>query len=120
MDATGQRQSLHPRNLPDATHAVQDYAERRALRGELKLLAKEERSRQQKAVGECLARAGVVCATLTGCLSRDLEPRSFDLAVVDEAAQVRPLFLSFCAGRHPLMPGKCAQGCVHGGSMQDH
>ena len=74
---------------------MQDYAERRALRGELKLLAKEERSRQQKAVGECLARAGVVCATLTGCLSRDLEPRSFDLAVVDEAAQVSTI--AYCA-----------------------
>ena len=67
---------------------VQDYAERRALRGELKALAKEERSRQQKAVGECLTRAQVVCATLTGCLSRDLDPLTFDLAVVDEAAQV--------------------------------
>ena len=69
---------------------MQDYAERRALRGELRLLAKEERARQQKAVAECLARASVVCATLTGCLSRDLEPREFDLAVVDEAAQVLP------------------------------
>ena len=31
---------------------AQDYAERRALRGELKALAKEERSRQQKAITE--------------------------------------------------------------------
>ena len=69
---------------------LQDYAERRALRGELRLLAKEERSRQQKAVGECLARAKVVCATLTGCLSHDLEPLAFDLAIVDEAAQALP------------------------------
>lgn len=82
---------------------MQDYAERRALRGELKLLAKEERSRQQKAVGECLARAGVVCATLTGCLSRDLAPRDFDLAVVDEAAQVMSL-----ACMAQIRPGRLA------------
>ena len=69
---------------------MQDYTERRALRGELKLLAKEERSRQQKAVKECLSNAKVVCATLSGCLSRDLDPLTFDLAVVDEAAQVSP------------------------------
>ena len=31
---------------------AQDYAERRALRGELKALGKEERSRQQKAIAE--------------------------------------------------------------------
>ena len=67
---------------------MQEHAERRALRAELKLLAREERSRQQKAAGECLSRAQVVCATLTGCLSHDLDPLAFDLAVVDEAAQV--------------------------------
>lgn len=36
--------------------SVQDYTERRALRSELRTLAKEERSRQQKAIGEvCLS-----------------------------------------------------------------
>ena len=66
----------------------QDYAERRALRAEVRNLAKEERERQQRAVGEVLSRASVVCATLTGCMSRDLATLAFDLVVIDEAAQV--------------------------------
>lgn len=33
---------------------LQDYAERRALRAELKMLQKEERQRQQRAVDEVL------------------------------------------------------------------
>ncbi|KAK9834338.1 hypothetical protein WJX81_008466 [Elliptochloris bilobata] len=64
-----------------------DYAERRALRSELRTLAKEERSRQQKAIAEVLGRAAVVCATLTGTLSYELRDVAFDVAVVDEAAQ---------------------------------
>ncbi|KAK9813817.1 hypothetical protein WJX73_000065 [Symbiochloris irregularis] len=64
-----------------------DFAERRALRAEVRALAKEERRRQQHAVGEVLSRARVVCATLTGVLARDVAPLTFDLVVVDEAAQ---------------------------------
>jgi len=67
---------------------LQDYAERRSLRGEIKALAKEERQRQQKAVQEVLQNARVVCSTLAGTLSRNIAALSFDLAVVDEAAQV--------------------------------
>lgn len=67
---------------------VQDYAERRALRGELRALQREERQRQQRAVAEVLQRAAVVCATLSGTLMRELHPLCFDLAVIDEAAQV--------------------------------
>lgn len=70
----------------------QDHAERRALRAEIRNLAKEERRRQQRAVGEVLSHAKVVCATLTGVLSRDVAPLQFDLVVVDEAAQVLPFF----------------------------
>ena len=46
--------------------------------------------RQQRAVEEVLGRAAVVCTTLTGALSRDARRLRFDLAVVDEAAQVGP------------------------------
>ena len=67
---------------------MQDYAERHALRSEMRVLAKEERQRQQKAVGEVLQKAAVVCATLTGTMSHDLAPLSFNLVVIDEAAQV--------------------------------
>jgi superfamily I DNA and/or RNA helicase len=76
---------------------AQDYAERRALRGELRALQKEERQRQQRAVGEVLARAAVVATTLTGALGRDVRALRYDLAVIDEAAQARPP--SYCASR---------------------
>ena len=74
----------------------QAYAERRALRAEVRALAKEERKRQQLAVGEVLSHAKVVCATLTGVLARDIAPLKFDLVVVDEAAQVDPSCAMAC------------------------
>jgi ATP-dependent RNA/DNA helicase IGHMBP2 len=58
------------------------------LRGEIKTLAKEERQRQQKAVEEVLQNATVICSTLAATLSRNMAALTFDLAVVDEAAQV--------------------------------
>ena len=36
----------------------------------------------------CLQRASVVCTTLTGVLMRDLRDVRFDVAIIDEAAQV--------------------------------
>lgn len=64
-----------------------DYAERRALRSELRSLSKEEKQRQQKAVEEVLKHSSVVCATLTGVATFHLRDLTFDVAVVDEAAQ---------------------------------
>ena len=66
----------------------QDYQERRAIRTELKGLAKEERQRQERAVKEVLGRAAVVCSTLSGIGVRMLHGATFDVAVIDEAAQV--------------------------------
>ncbi|GMH45218.1 hypothetical protein BSKO_13175 [Bryopsis sp. KO-2023] len=62
-------------------------AEKRQIRQELKVLAKEERQRQQKAVEEVLGNAQVVCATLSGVLGRHAKGLSFDVVVIDEAAQ---------------------------------
>lgn len=67
---------------------MQDYAERRALRSELRSLSKEEKQRQQKAVQEVLKHASVVCSTLTGVATFQLRDLTFNLTVVDEAAQV--------------------------------
>ncbi|KAL3130524.1 hypothetical protein ABBQ38_15565 [Trebouxia sp. C0009 RCD-2024] len=64
-----------------------DYAERRALRSELRSLSKEEKQRQQKAVQEVLKHASVVCATLTGVATFQLRDLTFHVTVVDEAAQ---------------------------------
>jgi ATP-dependent RNA/DNA helicase IGHMBP2 len=62
-------------------------AERRAARAELRDLGKEERKRQERAVREVVRSARVVCATLTGCLHPHLRAQTFDVVVVDEAAQ---------------------------------
>ncbi|KXZ43249.1 hypothetical protein GPECTOR_96g715 [Gonium pectorale] len=64
-----------------------ERAERRALRADLRRLAKEERQRQEAAIKEVIRGAQVVCCTLTGVAHRQLEPELFDVAVVDEAAQ---------------------------------
>ena len=44
---------------------------------------------------EVLNKAAVVCATLSGALMRELRPLRFDLAVIDEAAQVQPSIEQF-------------------------
>uniref|UniRef100_A0A383VHI7 DNA helicase n=1 Tax=Tetradesmus obliquus TaxID=3088 RepID=A0A383VHI7_TETOB len=62
-------------------------AERRQVRAELRQLAKEERQRQQKALQEVLDGAQVMCCTLTGALHPQLHGQTFDVAVIDEAAQ---------------------------------
>lgn len=51
-------------------------------------MAKEERQRQAKAVDEVLSGAQVVTATLTGVPGRPIDKLTFDVVVVDEAAQV--------------------------------
>ncbi|KAG2501054.1 hypothetical protein HYH03_000873 [Edaphochlamys debaryana] len=64
-----------------------DRAERRALRGDLRRLGKEEKQRQEAAIKEVIKSAQVVCCTLTGVAHRQLDFELFDVAVVDEAAQ---------------------------------
>jgi superfamily I DNA and/or RNA helicase len=87
-------------------HDMQDYAQRRAIRGELRALQKEERQRQQKAVDEVLQRAAVVCTTLTGAPGRELARLYFDVAVIDEAAQARVLHAL------DLKPNRCSLQCA--------
>ena len=64
-----------------------DRAERNETRRELRRLAKEEKTRQRKAVDEVIKGANVVCCTLAGALSSALRDESFDVVVIDEAAQ---------------------------------
>ncbi|KAM7524538.1 hypothetical protein LguiA_014440 [Lonicera macranthoides] len=66
---------------------AKDRNTRRDIRKELKMLSKEERKRQQLAVTDVLKNADVVLTTLTGSLSRKLDGFSFDLVIIDEAAQ---------------------------------
>lgn len=60
---------------------------RRDIQRELRALSKEERKRQQLAVTDVIKNADVVLSTLTGAFSRKLESTSFDLVIIDEAAQ---------------------------------
>lgn len=50
-------------------------------------MSKEERTRQQLAVADVIKNADVVLTTLTGAFSRKLDGVTFDLVVIDEAAQ---------------------------------
>ncbi|KAI4330542.1 hypothetical protein MLD38_028821 [Melastoma candidum] len=64
-----------------------DKGTRRDIQRELRNLSKEERKRQQLAVADVFKGADVLLTTLTGASSRKLENTSFDLVLIDEAAQ---------------------------------
>lgn len=66
---------------------TKDKNTRRDIRKELKTLSKEERKRQQLAVTDVIKNTNVVLTTLTGAVSRKLENISFDMVIIDEAAQ---------------------------------
>ncbi|KAK9123484.1 hypothetical protein Sjap_013086 [Stephania japonica] len=66
---------------------TKDRNTRRDIKKELRTLSKEERKRQQLAVADVIKGADVILTTLTGASSKKLENTSFDLVVIDEAAQ---------------------------------
>ncbi|KAJ9563871.1 LOW QUALITY PROTEIN: hypothetical protein OSB04_009031 [Centaurea solstitialis] len=66
---------------------AKDRNTKRDIRKELKMLSKEERKRQQLAVTDVIKSADVVLTTLTGSSSRKLDGTSFDVVIIDEAAQ---------------------------------
>lgn len=66
---------------------TRDKSTRRDIQKELRSLSKEERKRQQLAVTDVIKSADVVLTTLIGACSRKLENTSFDLVIIDEAAQ---------------------------------
>lgn len=85
-----------------------DRMERQRLRRELRQLVKEERARQEKALKNVLQSAQVVCATLTGVGVRHIaELPSFDIVVIDEAAQaLEPAcWAALLRGRRALLAG---------------
>ncbi|KAF5201434.1 Dna-binding protein smubp-2 [Thalictrum thalictroides] len=66
---------------------AKDRNTKRDIRKELRTLSKEERNRQQLAVTDVIKNADVVLTTLTGASSYKLDSTSFDLVIIDEAAQ---------------------------------
>jgi superfamily I DNA and/or RNA helicase len=63
------------------------WAERRALRQEMRGLFRECRDRERRAVGAIMGSAQVVLATIIGSADRNLKKQDFDVCIVDEAAQ---------------------------------
>ncbi|XVE96006.1 hypothetical protein REPUB_Repub02eG0184400 [Reevesia pubescens] len=66
---------------------TKDRNTRRDIQKELRTLSKEERKRQQLAVTDVIKDADVILTTLTGAFSRKLDNTTFDLVIIDEAAQ---------------------------------
>jgi len=62
-------------------------AERRGLRAELRQLAKEEKQRHSAASSDILKGAQVTACTLSGTGAYNVKEQTFDVVVVDEAAQ---------------------------------
>ncbi|TKY62596.1 DNA-binding protein SMUBP-2 [Spatholobus suberectus] len=66
---------------------TKDRNTRKDIQKELRTLSKEERKRQQLAVTDVLKSADVILTTLIGAFSKKLDSTSFDLVIIDEAAQ---------------------------------
>lgn len=66
---------------------TKDRNTRRDIQKELRTLSKEERKRQQLAVTDVIKDADVILTTLTGAFTRKLDSTTFDLVIIDEAAQ---------------------------------
>ncbi|KAL6522445.1 hypothetical protein OROMI_031717 [Orobanche minor] len=86
---------------------AKDRNTKRDIRRELKTLSKEERKRQQLAVIDVIKNADVVLTTLTGALSKKLEGFSFDLVIIDEAAQALEIacWIALLKGRRCILAG---------------
>ncbi|KAH9607739.1 hypothetical protein KSS87_008966 [Heliosperma pusillum] len=88
---------------------AKDKSTKREITKELRILSKEERKRQQLAVADVTKNAEVILTTLTGALTRKLDHITFDLVIIDEAAQaleiacwIALLKVSFHGGSHAL------------------
>lgn len=57
------------------------------IQKELRTLSREERKRQQLAVTDVIKTADVILTTLMGAFAKKLDRTSFDLVIIDEAAQ---------------------------------
>ncbi|CAO2822194.1 unnamed protein product [Amaranthus hypochondriacus] len=66
---------------------TKDKGTKREIMKELRSLSKEERKRQQLAVTDVIKNADVILTTLTGALTKKLDKTTFDLVIIDEAAQ---------------------------------
>ncbi|KAJ6792790.1 DNA-binding protein SMUBP-2 [Iris pallida] len=86
---------------------TKDRNTKRDIRKELKMLAKEEKKRQQLAVTDVIKNADVVLTTLTGAWTRKLDNNTFDLVIIDEAAQALEIacWLALLKGSRCILAG---------------
>ncbi|KAG6769225.1 hypothetical protein POTOM_024842 [Populus tomentosa] len=86
---------------------TKDKSTRRDIQKELRALSKEERKRQQLAVIDVIKNADVVLTTLTGAFSHKLNTTSFDLVIIDEAAQALEItcWLALLKGSRCILAG---------------
>ncbi|BBM97873.1 ATP-dependent RNA/DNA helicase IGHMBP2 [Marchantia polymorpha subsp. ruderalis] len=86
---------------------AKDRKTRGDLRRELRNLSKEERQRQQQAVTDVIKDSSVICTTLTGALSRQLNQTNFDVVIIDEAAQALEVacWIALLKGRRCILAG---------------
>eukprot|EP00584_Thalassiosira_punctigera_P027783 CAMPEP_0172578402 /NCGR_PEP_ID=MMETSP1067-20121228/138716_1 /TAXON_ID=265564 ORGANISM="Thalassiosira punctigera, Strain Tpunct2005C2" /NCGR_SAMPLE_ID=MMETSP1067 /ASSEMBLY_ACC=CAM_ASM_000444 /LENGTH=1025 /DNA_ID=CAMNT_0013371095 /DNA_START=72 /DNA_END=3146 /DNA_ORIENTATION=- len=101
--------------LKTLSNAKSRPSEKRVAYREMKSLKKEIRSREEKVVGEILKDSNVVLATNVGAASsvfnrmRDSkrEPISFDLVIIDEAAQAleASCWISLLRGKRAVLAG---------------
>ena len=66
---------------------VIERAERFDARKELRKLQKETKQRQKKAIDVVVGGAKLICCTLSGALTGAIRNETFDVVVIDEAAQ---------------------------------
>lgn len=64
-----------------------NWAEKREIYGELRLLRQERRKRERSLQGDLISKAEIVACTLSTGGGKRLKGQKFDLAVVDEAGQ---------------------------------
>ncbi|CAM6098544.1 unnamed protein product [Calypogeia fissa] len=86
---------------------AKDRKTRGDLRKELRYLAKEEKNRQQDAVSDIIKESAVICTTLTGALSYHLKQTTFDVVVIDEAAQALEVacWIALLKGQRCILAG---------------
>lgn len=66
---------------------LNDKSERISIRNEIKNLKKDLSIREKKAVSDTVKNCNVVCSTLTNVVSKQLDNLTFDVCIIDEAAQ---------------------------------
>ena len=64
-----------------------DKSERYSIRGDIRELQRDLQGREKRAVSDEIKHSNVICCTLTGAASKQLQQYKYDVCIIDEAAQ---------------------------------